>query len=257
MVVLAYNFLGDGLRDALDPRLRISNINGSLRRRAVSRQHSATQALQRLPLVPVSRSRRRLPRVQARPRSRSRPSSKVAGHSGAGDPRPAACSKTCLVISLHDHAFVVPEDPNQIFEYRRAGRDWTGYEGLAVSGMDAIFDCLMDGTAVITSKAGWKWDDIILDLGMRLTDIAHQDMVIRAETTEDIVRAKRTVRSRSSRRSKPPPNRKRAGPPGHPVRLRHPLVRYRVQRGQHARQRTARATRRRADRVRSRRRASA
>src|SRR4030081_2339654 len=37
----------------------------------------------------------------------------------------------CLVVSLHDHAFVVPEDPQLIFEYRRAGRDWTGYEGLA------------------------------------------------------------------------------------------------------------------------------
>jgi len=95
-----------------------------------------------------------------------------------------------LVISLHDHAFVVPEDPDQIFEYRRAGRDWTGYEGLAVSGMDAIFDCLMDGTAVITSKAGWKWDDVIWDLGMRLSDIAHQEMVIRAETRDDITRAK-------------------------------------------------------------------
>lgn len=95
-----------------------------------------------------------------------------------------------LVISLHDHAFVVPEDPEQIFEYRRAGRDWTGYEGLAVSGIDAIFDCLMDGTATITSKAGWKWDDVIWDLGMRLSDIAHQEMVIRAETTVDITRAK-------------------------------------------------------------------
>ena len=95
-----------------------------------------------------------------------------------------------LVISLHDHAFVVPDDPNQIFEYRRAGRDWTGYEGLAVSGIDAIFDCLMDGTACITSKAGWKWEDIIWDLGMRLSDIAHQDMLIRADTTEDIYRAR-------------------------------------------------------------------
>lgn len=95
-----------------------------------------------------------------------------------------------LVISLHDHAFVVPENPDQIFEYRRAGRDWTGYEGLAVSGMDAIFDCFMDGTACITSKAGWKWDDVIWDIGMRLSDIAHQDMVIRAETTEDILRAR-------------------------------------------------------------------
>src|SRR4051794_9201621 len=97
---------------------------------------------------------------------------------------------TCLVISLHDHAFVVPENTEQIFEYRRAGRDWTGYEGLAVSGIDAIFDCLMDGTACITSKAGWKWDDIIWDLGMRLSDIAHQDMVFRADTTEDIIRAR-------------------------------------------------------------------
>ena len=96
----------------------------------------------------------------------------------------------CTVISLHDHAFVVPRDPQQIFEYRRAGRDWTGYGGLAVSGLDAVFDCLMDGTATITSKAGWKWDDVLWDLGMRLSDIAHQDMVIRAETTEDIVRAK-------------------------------------------------------------------
>jgi membrane dipeptidase len=48
----------------------------------------------------------------------------------------------------------------------------------------------MNGTAVITSRAGWKWDDIIWDLGMRLSDIAHQDMVIRAETTADIRRAK-------------------------------------------------------------------
>jgi membrane dipeptidase len=95
-----------------------------------------------------------------------------------------------LVISLHDHAFVTPEDPNQIFEYRHAGRDWTGYEGLSVSGIDAIFDNLMDGTAVVTSKAGWKWDDVIWDVGMRLSDIAHQEMVIRAETTQDIRRAK-------------------------------------------------------------------
>lgn len=95
-----------------------------------------------------------------------------------------------LVISLHDHAFVVPEDPAEIFEYRRQGRDWTGYEGLSVSGLDAVFDNLMDGTALITSRAGWKWTDIIHDLGMRLCDIAHQDLLVRAETTADIHRAK-------------------------------------------------------------------
>ena len=94
-----------------------------------------------------------------------------------------------LVISLHDHAFVTPKNPAEIFEYRRWGRDWTGYEGLSQSGLDAVFDCLMDGTAIITSRAGWKWDDVIWDLGMRLSDIAHQEMLIRAETTADIRRA--------------------------------------------------------------------
>src|SRR6266446_9461574 len=93
-------------------------------------------------------------------------------------------------VSLHDHCFVVPVDFADLAEYRRQGRDWTGYAGMAQSGLDAVFDCLMDGTATITSKAGWKWDDIIYDLGMRMGDIAHQDFVIRGESLDDIKRAK-------------------------------------------------------------------
>jgi len=95
-----------------------------------------------------------------------------------------------LAISLHDHCFVVPQDFGDLAEYRRQGRDFTGYAGMARSGLDAVFDCLMDGTATITSKAGWKWDDIIYDLGMRLSDIAHQDFIVRGETLDDIRRAK-------------------------------------------------------------------
>ena len=99
-----------------------------------------------------------------------------------------------LVISLHDHCFVAMEDLSQFFEYRRWGRDATGYEGLSVSGLDAVFDNLMNGTAMIHSRGGWKWDDIITDLGLRLSDIAHQDMVVLATTTEHIRAAKRDGR---------------------------------------------------------------
>jgi membrane dipeptidase len=95
-----------------------------------------------------------------------------------------------IAVSLHDHCFVVPADFAELADYRRQGRDWTGYAGMAQSGLDAVFDCLMDGTATITSKAGWKWDDIIYDLGMRLSDIAHQDFIVRGETLDDIRRAK-------------------------------------------------------------------
>ena len=58
-----------------------------------------------------------------------------------------------------DHASVYPEEIDQIFEYVRQGRAWTGYQGLSVSGIDVLFENVMDGTALITSNAGWKWTD--------------------------------------------------------------------------------------------------
>ncbi len=95
-----------------------------------------------------------------------------------------------VVVSLHDHVTVAPANVADMPEYRRAIREWTGYEGLAASGLDCVFDALMGGTATITSRAGWKWDDVIYDLGMRLSDIAHQDFVVPARTLEDIRAAK-------------------------------------------------------------------
>ena len=48
----------------------------------------------------------------------------------------------------------------------------------------------MDGTALITSKAGWKWDDIVLDIGMRFSDIDHQELVYVARTIAEVEAAK-------------------------------------------------------------------
>jgi membrane dipeptidase len=94
-----------------------------------------------------------------------------------------------IVISMHDHAALFPEDITQVFEYNREGRWFTAYEALSVSYLDGVFDNLMDGIATITSKRGWKWTDIIHDLGQRLCDIAHQDMVLRGERVSDIIKA--------------------------------------------------------------------
>jgi membrane dipeptidase len=99
-----------------------------------------------------------------------------------------------IAISLHDHPVLVPEDIQEVFEYRRQGREVTGFEGLARSGLDCVFDNMMDGTALVTSKNGWKWEDVIYDLGMRLADIAHQDFLIRTERVADIHRAHREGR---------------------------------------------------------------
>ncbi len=99
-----------------------------------------------------------------------------------------------LTISLHDHIMVVPEDPSEIFDYIREAHITTPYEGLAVSGLDAVFENFLDGIASITSKMGWKWTDVIHDVGMRYSDLAHQDLVVRAETVDDVIRARETGR---------------------------------------------------------------
>lgn len=117
------------------------------------------------------------------------PSTKVA-LSDAEEQRVEAIFGDHLAISLHDHCFVAPKNLAEFMEFRRWGRDWTGYEGLAVSGLDCVFDNMMDGTAMITSRGGWKWDDVIFDIGMRLSDIAHQDLVVLATTTQQIRDAK-------------------------------------------------------------------
>ncbi len=94
-----------------------------------------------------------------------------------------------VVISLHDHPSVYPLRIEQVPEYNRAGRQATGFEGLARSGMTAVIDNFMDGACCITSTMGWKWMDVIHDLGMRFSDLAHQDDVFLARSVADILHA--------------------------------------------------------------------
>ncbi|MGP4020566.1 dipeptidase [Saccharopolyspora sp. 5N708] len=98
------------------------------------------------------------------------------------------------VISLHEHVQVFPEDMGQLREHIKQGREPTGYEGLSRSGLTAVFDNGMDGTCCISSDAGWKYQDVLFDLGVRMADLAHQDFVIKAETVADIEHAQQTGR---------------------------------------------------------------
>ena len=106
------------------------------------------------------------------------------------DVRAQALMRDNLVISLHEHPTRVPDDVSQIFEYRRQNHDRTAFEGLSISGLDAVFDNLNDGTSLITSHNGWKWDDVVMDLGMRQCDIAHQDFLVWAGSVQEIQDAK-------------------------------------------------------------------
>lgn len=94
------------------------------------------------------------------------------------------------MVSLHDHPTRVPENVEELPDLIRQGRDFTGYEGLNASGLNLVFDNLLDGTSMITSRSGWKWHDVLYDLGMRLSDFAHQDLVRVIYRVSDIHEAK-------------------------------------------------------------------
>lgn len=94
-----------------------------------------------------------------------------------------------VMISLHEHLGLFPADIRQSPAYTHEGRMATAFQALAHSHWDAVFDNLMDGVLNIESPGGWKWTEVLHDLGMRLCDLAHQDFVVRCTRVDDILRA--------------------------------------------------------------------
>ncbi|MCL6562777.1 MAG: dipeptidase [Firmicutes bacterium] len=97
-----------------------------------------------------------------------------------------------LVISLRDHGFVLPAHQGEILDYCRQPRTAYAYRGLALSGVDVLFDSFMDSLAFFSSGRQVTWHDLLTNLGMRYCDLAHQDTVVVARGLEDFWRAKRS-----------------------------------------------------------------
>ena len=94
-----------------------------------------------------------------------------------------------VVMDLHAHPDISPLDRNENRDFDREGRNFLAYEALAMSGLDCVFDNMMDGSSFINTKHGWDWNSSIHDLGMRLCDIGHQDFLIHCRRAEDIEHA--------------------------------------------------------------------
>jgi len=109
----------------------------------------------------------------------------------AQEARVRALLEDTVLISLHEHAGLFPEDIRRTPEMVREGRQATAFQGLAHSHWDAVFDNLLDGICTMHSKGGWKWTEVLQDLGIRLCDLAHQDFLIPGLRVQDIHRAHR------------------------------------------------------------------
>jgi len=91
-----------------------------------------------------------------------------------------------IIVDLHEHPCQYPEDLNQSPDLPHEGRQFMAHEALSVSGLDVVFDNMLDGRCTINTKHGWDWMSTLHDLGMRLCDIAHQDFVIHCKRVSDI-----------------------------------------------------------------------
>ncbi len=94
-----------------------------------------------------------------------------------------------VLVSLHEHLGSFPKDIQETPAYVREGRVFTPFEALAGCDWDCVFDNLLDGICRIESRSGWKWNEVLHDLGMRLADLAHQDFLVPCRTVDDILTA--------------------------------------------------------------------
>jgi membrane dipeptidase len=117
-----------------------------------------------------------------------------AGLTAQQQHRAQALLRDSLVISLHDHPVRFPARMEETPGYNRTGRQHAAYAGMAASGMNVVFDNMMDGTACVTGNAPWRWDDIVTDLGMRQADLAHASGFMVVRTVADIDEAQRSGR---------------------------------------------------------------
>jgi len=77
-----------------------------------------------------------------------------------------------VLVSLHEHLGSFPRNIAETPDYVRDGRVFTPFAALAKSDWDCVFDNLLDGICRIESKRGWKWTEVLHDLGMRLAGLA-------------------------------------------------------------------------------------
>jgi len=96
-----------------------------------------------------------------------------------------------IMVSMHDHPFILPKNLNEVYEYIKRNRIYIGYKGLFKSGLSGVFDGLLNSFNLINSNYPWRWESVINELGMKLCDLEHQNFAIRASRISDVYKAKK------------------------------------------------------------------
>ena len=97
-----------------------------------------------------------------------------------------------IVIDLHLHLRVLPENLEDRRIYARTGRIASGLEGIKRSGLTACLEGFAGNIIMHSSNSFWQFEDVVWDLGMRVGDMDHhKDVVMRGYCVDDILEAKK------------------------------------------------------------------
>ena len=100
-----------------------------------------------------------------------------------------------IMIDLHQHLMVLPEDFNQYFEYLRSDSYVWGYDAVREGGFTAVGTANVFRGMLHTSEMSFiRFSDLLDEITMMISDISRHDDVMPVSNAADIESAKRQAR---------------------------------------------------------------
>ena len=96
-----------------------------------------------------------------------------------------------IMIDLHQHPMVLPEDFSQYWEYLRSDRYVWGYEAVRAGGFTAVGTANVFRGMLHTNEMSFiRFSDLLEEVSMMIWDISQNDDVLRVSTADEIEAAK-------------------------------------------------------------------
>jgi membrane dipeptidase len=97
-----------------------------------------------------------------------------------------------IMIDLHQHTMVKPEDPSQLLEYLQGGSYEWGYEAIGHGGFTAVGTANVYKGLLHTDDMSFiRFQDLIDETAMMLSDVGRHDEVVQVSNAREIESAKR------------------------------------------------------------------
>ena len=96
-----------------------------------------------------------------------------------------------IMIDLHQHPMVLPEDFGQYFEYLRSDSYVWGYDAVRAGGFTAVGTANVFRGMLHTSEMSFiRFSDLLEEIAMMISDISRHDDVLQVGNANDIESAK-------------------------------------------------------------------